>query len=104
MNRGASPTRNRWWWLLALLGCSLPAQLRGPATASVGGTITIEVGTNDGTVQVCPRNSNRTASHHVPGNKRVVVPVPNVPPGTLLVVSVGSGDRAYCILIEVVAP
>ncbi len=68
-----------------------------------GGTMTVEVGPNDSTVEVSVGSSEQTQSIPVPPGKTAVIPVPNVPAGTVLWVSVGKGLRRRTILVEVVA-
>lgn len=65
--------------------------------------MTIEVGPNDTTVEISVGNSDQTVSVPVPPGKEAVVPVPNVPPGSVLWVSVGKGLRRRTILVEVIA-
>lgn len=101
MSRPHIVPRVRWPWLLALLGSSLPAQVRSAGTAAAGGSITIDVAGNDATVEITAPGQG-TRSHRVPPNRRVVVPVPNVPPGSVLLVSVGHGLRGQGVLVEVV--
>jgi hypothetical protein len=89
--------------LLALLGGSLPAQLRGPSTVAAGGSITIDVGSSGHAVAVTAP-AQGTTRHRVPPDKRVVIPVPNVPVGSVILVTVGDGPLQQGLWIEVVAP
>ncbi|MGE3171811.1 MAG: hypothetical protein AB7O97_04245 [Planctomycetota bacterium] len=75
--------------------------MRGPSIVQTGGTVVVEVGPNDTEVTVSSGGPDST-THPVQGGKSVSFPVPPVPPGTVLIVSVGSGVRARSILIEVV--
>lgn len=74
--------------------------LRGPSTVPQGGTISVEVATNDTTVEVSSAGS-ATTSHGVNPDKTARIPVPPVPPSTLLFVSVGTGVGAQVIVVEV---
>ena len=78
--------------------------IRVSNVASSGGTITVNVGPNDDTVEVSVGGSHESTIYHVPGNKDVEIPVPDAPPGSILVVRVGKGNRARRILVTVVAP
>jgi hypothetical protein len=40
----------------------------------------------------------------VPPGKKVTIPVPPVPGGTILIVKVGRRNRATIVLVEVIAP
>lgn len=75
--------------------------LRGPSVGTAGGTVDIEVGANDGAVDVS-LGGTRTGSYPVDPSGKATIPLPSVPPGTLVFVSVGRGARRRVILIEVV--
>jgi len=77
--------------------------IRVPTTVVAGGTMTVNVGPNDATVEVSVAGSEQTASHTVPANKDVAIPVPSVPGGTVLFVTVGKGLRARTIEVLVVS-
>lgn len=79
------------------------AGLKGPTTALQGGTITVEVVTSDAFVQVSAGAPGDALHFRVPTDRTVVIPVPAVPPGTILQISVGRGLRRRAILVEVVA-
>jgi hypothetical protein len=83
-----------------MLASSVAAQVRGPGTAVAGGSVAIDVACNQSTIEVTVPGHG-TKSYDVPPDRRVVVPVPPVPPGTVLVVAVGSWGA---LAIEVVAP
>lgn len=74
------------------------------AVATPGGSITVNVGPNDGTVEVGPTGSDETTSYFVPGNKDVSIPVPQAEPGTTLTVRVGKGKRRRRIYVTIIAP
>ena len=76
---------------------------RATGTAVAGGSITVNVGPNDSTVEVSVAGSSDTSNHDVEPNKDASIPIPNVPPGTILFITVGKGLRARFIEVEVVA-
>jgi len=100
--------------LLACLGGRLPAAalvlpqsgqgMRAPASATAGSTVIVECGTSDPSIEVTDPVTGTTQSFPVAPGKRTPIPIPAVPPGSILVVSVGRGLRARVVLIEVVAP
>ena len=75
--------------------------IRGPNTAPSGGSVDIEVSFNDPTVEVSLGGAE-TTSYPVGPDKKATIPVPPVPPGTILYVSIGKGLRRKVLLIEVV--
>jgi hypothetical protein len=77
--------------------------IRGPTTVAQGGAVHVDVGPNDSTVEVSVFGSGSTTSHEVQPGKGAEVPVPAVPPGTILQVTVGRGQRMRIILVEVIA-
>jgi hypothetical protein len=77
--------------------------LRASSVAVSGGSIQVNVGQNSGTVEV-NSGGDATSSYPVPSNKTVTIPVPNVPPGTILTITVGAGLSQRIIYVEVVAP
>ncbi len=92
--------------LLALVGV-VAAQgggVRADGVAVAGGALAVDVGTNDDTVEVGAVGQGHRESHPVPPGRRVTVPVPPVPPGTILVVAVGRGLRRHVVFVEVIAP
>lgn len=78
--------------------------IRVSTVASQGGTITVNVGPNEDQVTVGVLGESSSKTYDVPGNKDVEIPVPDAPPGSILVVRVGKGNRARRILVTVVAP
>jgi hypothetical protein len=76
--------------------------LQVPPIVVAGGTIEVDVATNDPSVEISDGASS--SSHPVGPGKRVTIPVPPVPPGTVLAVVVGRGLRARVRLVEVIAP
>ncbi|MBM3973171.1 MAG: hypothetical protein FJ301_03620 [Planctomycetes bacterium] len=69
-----------------------------------GGTITVEVGSNDTTVYVSAGSAGETVSHAVVPGKTNQLPVPPVPGGTVLWLWVGKGLNRRVVLVEVLAP
>ncbi len=69
-----------------------------------GGTITLEVGSNDTTVFVSAGSAAETVSHPVVPGKVNQLPVPPVPGGTVLWIWVGKGLNRRVVLVEVLAP
>jgi hypothetical protein len=78
--------------------------IRSSITVQQGGVINVDVGPNDSTVEMSVDGSGHATSTSVPPGKQVSIPVPDVPPGTLLHVTVGRGNRTRFILVEVIAP
>jgi hypothetical protein len=90
-------------FLLWSLAAVTPAQgLRCSGTATSGGSITVEVATNDSSIDVIDGGSGATTTHPVGPGKVTVVPIPVVPAGTILIISVGRGLNAKLVLVEVV--
>jgi hypothetical protein len=71
---------------------------------SQGGTVTVELGTNDCGVEVNVAGTAESTFHPADSSKNVDVPVPNVAPGTLVYLVIGSGLGARILVVEVVAP
>ena len=78
--------------------------LRSVGSATPGGSITVEIGPNDSTVEVEVAGSDGTTSHSVTPGKAATIPMPNVLPGTVLFVTVGTGLRARVIEVTIIAP
>lgn len=78
--------------------------LRGPSVASQGGTMEIESGAFGSSVEVGVAGGSSSTSHTVGPDGKVSIPVPPVPGGTLLAITVGKGARMRILLIEVVSP
>lgn len=77
--------------------------LRAPGAAPVGGSVPVQVGTGGGTVE-SNTGSPATRQHPVGADGRATVPLPPVPPGTVVAITVGRGLQQKVILVEVVAP
>lgn len=94
------------WLAAALLAAGVvPGQgIRGPAVAVSGGSIDVDVASNDSTVEVGVSGQAATTSHDVPPHRRVSIPVPSLPAGSVLWVTVGTGLRRQVLRIEVIAP
>ena len=78
--------------------------IRTSGTAVQGGTFNVDVGPNDTSVEVSIGGTGESSSHDVSSGKSASIPVPPVPGGTLLFITVGKGLRARIIVIEVIAP
>lgn len=93
--------------LLAFVVEALPAQsggLQSSGVATPGGSIVVEVASNDRQIDVLNAATGEVTRHDVPPGKSVTVPIPPVPPGTVLILRAGRGRRASWLVIEVVAP
>lgn len=77
--------------------------VRSPSTVTAGGTITVDVGPNDDTVEVTNGSTGTTKNNEVAPGKTASIPIPNVPGGTILYISVGKGPRARSIIVEVIS-
>jgi len=90
----------------AVLGAaSLPAQgLRCTGPVVSGGVMEIDVATNDQSIRVVNCFNGASTTHPVGPGKRVTIPVPPVPPGTILCIVAGRGLNAHVIAVEVIAP
>ncbi len=75
----------------------------GVRSVQQGGTISVNVGPNDTSVDVKVAGSSDSSTFDVDPGKNVNIPVPPVPGGTLLFVTVGKGLRARIIVVEVVS-
>lgn len=76
--------------------------LRGPSTVSSGGSIQVEVASGDKSVYVGQGGQGDRTQVPVPPDRKVTIPVPPVPPGTVIVISVGTGLNSQVLLVEVV--
>jgi hypothetical protein len=63
----------------------------------------VDVGPNDRSVQISSPSGGGTTSVPVAPNKTAEIPVPDVPPGTVLHITVGKGNRMRIIVVVVVA-
>ena len=79
-----------------------PGGVTGPSTASQGGSASVKVESGDGSVTV--RSPAGSTTQPVPPGGGVTVPVPEVPPGSALVVVAGRGNRKSVHWIEVISP
>lgn len=77
--------------------------LRTSGQVAPGGTITVDVGTADQTIEIGV-GAGETKTYPVGPDRTARIPVPNVPSGTVLVLSCGRGRRARIVLVEVIAP
>jgi len=77
------------------------AGIRGPGVATSGGSMTVEIGPNDNSIEVTNSSTGVTVSHDAVPGKGATIPVGNVPGGTTLIVTVGKGMRTRIIFVEV---
>ena len=77
-------------------------RVMGPALQ--GGTIRVEVGSNVDSVEISAGSSAETIRHEVAPGKVNERPVPPVPGGTILWISIGKGLNRKVVLVEVLAP
>jgi hypothetical protein len=85
------------------MSCQGGQGLRAPGAAPVGGAVPVQVGTGDKAVE-SNTGSPTTRQHPVRADGRATVPLPPVPPGTIVAITVGRGLQQRVILVEVVAP
>ncbi|MCA8978067.1 MAG: hypothetical protein KDC98_25295 [Planctomycetes bacterium] len=74
--------------------------LRGPQTATPGGSITVNVGPNDSSIQVTDPTTQNTTTHKVEPGKDTTIPMPNAPGGTMVRVQIGKGLNAQFLVVE----
>jgi hypothetical protein len=79
-----------------------PGGVTGPSSAPQGGSATVKVETGDASVTV--KSTAGSTTQPVPPGGSVTVPVPEVPPSSVLFVVTGKGNRRAVHLIEVIAP
>jgi hypothetical protein len=79
------------------------AGVTGPATAQQGGNITVTVESGDSSVTVST-SGTEGADYPVPSGGSVTVPVPPAPPGTIVVIAVGKGNRKRTLYVQIIAP
>jgi hypothetical protein len=79
-----------------------PGGISAPGAAPQGGSVQVKVETGDPSVTV--KSSAGSTTQPVPPGGGVTVPVPNVPPTSVVAVVVGKGNRRVVHLIEVIAP
>jgi len=78
--------------------------IRVSSAAAPGGSIDVNVGTADDVVEISVGGTSDSYSYDVPGDKDAMLPLPPVPPGTVLIVRVGKGNRMRRFIVTVVAP
>lgn len=78
--------------------------VRGPLGAPPGGSVTVNIGPNDSSVTVIVNANGDAASTPVTPGKDTSIPIPVVPPGTLILIEVGRGLNKRVIPVEVIAP
>ena len=79
--------------------------IRGPQTATPGGSVTINVGTNDPTVQFVDANTGEVlGSVDVEPDKDTTITLPTLPGGSVLQLIVGKGVDTQVLPIEIISP
>ena len=78
------------------------SSIQGPSAAPEGGTFTVEVGAGYSSVAVFAPGLTEPVEYPVAGGTQVTITVPDVPAGTILIVSVGEGLNTKAILVEVI--
>jgi hypothetical protein len=73
------------------------------ATATAGSSIPVEVGPNDASITVTNSSTGGENKISTTPGKDTTVPIPNVPPGTLIYITIGRGANRRTILVEVVS-
>ncbi|MFO1078048.1 MAG: hypothetical protein U1E73_10050 [Planctomycetota bacterium] len=91
---------------IAVLVSALDAQngTSPTLTGTPGGSITISVGSNDQTIQVCDPTTGDTQTSQVTPGKDTTVQLPNAPGGTVVEIRLGKGLDARIIFVELVSP
>ena len=98
------------WPPMAELNGATPPQgqggdgVRTTMTATPGGSVTINVGPNEPSVNVENPVTGASTSLPVSPGKDTPIPIPNVPGGTVIHIRIGKGLRSRIILVEVIAP
>lgn len=77
--------------------------LRGTVVVPQGGTINLDIGANDTTVEISQVGGGPVTSHAVTPGKEASIPIPGFAGGAVLYVRVGTGNRARLIVVEVVS-
>lgn len=77
--------------------------IKGPNVATEGGTITVTAPAGVDTIEVSVPGQPGKKSFPVGRDRTTTVPVPPVPPGTILVITAGPLDpRVNLLLVEVI--
>ncbi|MBL8753298.1 MAG: hypothetical protein JNK15_08365 [Planctomycetes bacterium] len=69
-----------------------------------GGTITVNVGSNDSVIEIKDTSTSQSTRVDVAPGKDTNITLPNVPGGTVVVISVGRGTNRRAIYVEVASP
>jgi hypothetical protein len=77
--------------------------LRGSTVVMQGGSISVDVGPNDSSVEISQVGGGPVTTVPVTPGKAASIPLPNVPGGAVLYVRVGRGNRARIMVVEVVS-
>ena len=76
--------------------------MRGPVYGVPGGTITINVGPNDSTIEVTDPTTQKSTSYKVEPGKDTTIRLPHAPGGSFVRIQVGNGLHAQFILVELI--
>jgi hypothetical protein len=81
-----------------------PGAIRALSPATPGSSVDIDVGPNDKDITVNDSSSGTSTQIRVGPGKQTQIVIPNVPGGTVLIISVGQGANRRRMLIEVIEP
>ena len=81
-----------------------PGGIRCSPFAAPSGSVTVNVGPSDASVEVINPATGEVTTHPVEPGKDTQVPIPNVPGGTILILRAGKGLNSRNVVIEVIAP
>jgi hypothetical protein len=90
--------------LVSMVGTQDGAGLRGPLTGTAGGSVTVKVGPNDDTLDVVNNSTGDSTTISVSSGKDTSVQLPNVPPGTIVIIRIGTGPNARHLPVLIIAP
>ena len=78
--------------------------IRGPQSTPPGGSVTVNVGTNDPTVQIVDVNTGELlGTANVEPGKDTTITLPNVPGGTIIQLVAGEGVKSQILEIEIIS-
>ncbi|MBM4060665.1 MAG: hypothetical protein FJ265_06170 [Planctomycetes bacterium] len=78
--------------------------IRTVTVASPGGSVMVNVGPNESSVTIANATTGASVTIPVAPGKDTQIPIPNVPGGTVLTISIGVGTTARIIVVQVIAP
>lgn len=80
-----------------------PGGIRGPQTGTPGGSITVNVGPNDSSIQITDPVTGTTTTIKVQPGKDTTITLPNAPGGTIVHIQIGTGANAHFLLVELIS-